>query len=168
LATEISRKFPGSCLEVVRLSDRTGGCAEPANFLAAMWRHRLLVLAASYRTKSKRRNDLTRHWAIVTFWHAVRLRESGKLAVPSRIIQERLRAMFEQQLGRSVTIDQAAELLRVSRRTIYNRIRDGKLLTIRTIGGSQRVLVSSVDENRRPMWNGMKVEAVRATDTGSH
>jgi excisionase family DNA binding protein len=57
--------------------------------------------------------------------------------------------MFEQQLGRSVTIDQAAELLQVSRRTIYNRIRDGKLLTIRTLGGSQRVLVSSVEENRK-------------------
>lgn len=76
--------------------------------------------------------------------------------------------MFEQQLGRSVTIDQAAELLRVSRRTIYNRIRDGKLLTIRTIGGSQRVLVSSVDENRRPMWSGMKVAPARDADTASH
>ena len=76
--------------------------------------------------------------------------------------------MFEQQLGRSVTIDQAAELLRVSRRTIYNRIRDGRLLTIRTIGGSQRVLVSSVDENRRPIWSSMKVEPVRAAETGSH
>jgi excisionase family DNA binding protein len=60
--------------------------------------------------------------------------------------------MFEQQLGRSVTIDQAALLLQVSRRTIYNRIRDGKLLTIRTIGGSQRVLVSSLDDNQRPRW----------------
>ena len=60
--------------------------------------------------------------------------------------------MFEQQLGRSVTIDQAAALLRVSRRTIYNRIRDGKLQTIRTIGGSQRVLLASLDENRKPMW----------------
>ena len=67
--------------------------------------------------------------------------------------------MFEQQLGRSVTIDQAAELLSVSRRTIYNRIRDGKLLTIRTIGGSQRVLLSSVDDNRRPMWGGMRAQA---------
>jgi excisionase family DNA binding protein len=57
--------------------------------------------------------------------------------------------MFEQQLGRSVTIDQAAGLLRVSRRTIYNRIRAGKLLTIRTIGGSQRVLLSSLDESRK-------------------
>ena len=70
--------------------------------------------------------------------------------------------MFEQQLGRSVTIDQAAELLQVSRRTIYNRIRDGKLLTIRTIGGSQRVLVSSVEENRKFVWT-VRVEPARAT-----
>lgn len=50
------------------------------------------------------------------------------------------------RLGRSVSIDQAAELLRVSRRTIYNRIRDGRLVTIRTIGGSQRVLLDSLNE----------------------
>ena len=66
--------------------------------------------------------------------------------------------MFEQQLGRSVTIDQAAALLQVSRRTIYNRIRDGKLLTIRTIGGSQRVLLSSLEENRKPVWTGVSIE----------
>lgn len=52
----------------------------------------------------------------------------------------------EPALGRSVSIDQAARLLNVSRRTIYNRIRDGRLQTIRTIGGSQRVLVSSLEE----------------------
>ena len=50
----------------------------------------------------------------------------------------------EPRLGRSVSIDQAAQLLKVSRRTIYNRIRDGRLQTIRTIGGSQRVLVESL------------------------
>ena len=50
------------------------------------------------------------------------------------------------RLGRSVSIDQAAELLHVSRRTIYNRIRDGRLMTIRTIGGSQRVLLESLNE----------------------
>jgi excisionase family DNA binding protein len=50
------------------------------------------------------------------------------------------------RLGRSVSIDQAAELLHVSRRTIYNRIRDGRLATIRTIGGSQRVLLDSLNE----------------------
>lgn len=50
------------------------------------------------------------------------------------------------RLGRSVTIDQAASLLGVSRRTIYNRIRDGRLRTIRTLGVSQRVLVQSLFE----------------------
>jgi excisionase family DNA binding protein len=48
------------------------------------------------------------------------------------------------RLGRSVSIDQAAQLLKVSRRTVYYRIRDGRLQTIRTIGGSQRVLVESL------------------------
>ena len=52
---------------------------------------------------------------------------------------------FQPQLGRSVTIDQAAALLGVSRRTVYYRIREGRLLTVRTIGGSQRVLVASLD-----------------------
>jgi excisionase family DNA binding protein len=50
----------------------------------------------------------------------------------------------ESRIGRSVSLDHAAQLLGVSRRTIYNRIRDGRLQTIRTLGGSQRVLVDSV------------------------
>jgi excisionase family DNA binding protein len=50
----------------------------------------------------------------------------------------------EPQLGRSVSIERAAELMRVSRRTVYNRIRDGRLQTIRTRCGSQRVLVESL------------------------
>ena len=45
---------------------------------------------------------------------------------------------------RSVSLDHAAELLGVSRRTIYNRIREGRLQTVRTLGGSQRVLIDSV------------------------
>jgi excisionase family DNA binding protein len=53
---------------------------------------------------------------------------------------------FMPTLGRSVSIDQAAALLDVSRRTIYNRIRDGRLRTVRTLGGSQRVLVDSLNE----------------------
>jgi excisionase family DNA binding protein len=52
--------------------------------------------------------------------------------------------VFEPRLGRSVSIDRAAELLNVSRRTIYNRIRDGRLTTIRTRCGSQRVLLESM------------------------
>ena len=52
--------------------------------------------------------------------------------------------VIEPRLGRSVSIDQAAHLLNVSRRTIYNRIGNGRLQTIRTRGGSQRVLVESL------------------------
>ncbi len=44
----------------------------------------------------------------------------------------------------SVSIDQAAALLHVSRRTIYNRIRAGLLHTKRTPSGSQRVLRESL------------------------
>ena len=55
---------------------------------------------------------------------------------------------LERRIGRSVSLDHAAELLGVSRRTIYNRIREGRLQTIRTLGGSQRVLVDSMTEPR--------------------
>ena len=54
---------------------------------------------------------------------------------------------FEPRIGRSVSLDHAAQLLGVSRRTIYNRIRDGRLQTIRTLGGSQRVLLDSVQDS---------------------
>lgn len=50
----------------------------------------------------------------------------------------------ERRLGRSVSLDQAAELMKVSRRTIYNWIRNGRLRTVRTPRGSQRVLVESL------------------------
>ena len=46
---------------------------------------------------------------------------------------------------RSGFIDEAATLLGVSRRTVYYRIREGRLRTIRTKCGSQRVLVSSIE-----------------------
>ena len=55
---------------------------------------------------------------------------------------------FRPTLGRSVSIAQAAQLLGVSRRTVYYRIHDGRLRTIRTIGGSQRVLLDSVGDVR--------------------
>ena len=54
---------------------------------------------------------------------------------------------FQPRIGRSVSLDHAAQLLGVSRRTIYNRIRDGRLQTIRTLGGSQRVLLDSVHDS---------------------
>jgi excisionase family DNA binding protein len=48
-------------------------------------------------------------------------------------------------MPRSVLVDRAAELLGVCRRTVYYRIRDGRLQTVRTRGGSQRVLVESIE-----------------------
>jgi excisionase family DNA binding protein len=62
----------------------------------------------------------------------------------SASIQSQAKAGFVPQLGRSVSIDQAALLLGVSRRTIYNHIKSGRLVTLRTLGGSQRVLVDSL------------------------
>jgi excisionase family DNA binding protein len=47
--------------------------------------------------------------------------------------------------GRSVFVDEAASLLGVSRRTVYYRIREGKLLTLRTRCGSQRILLASIE-----------------------
>jgi excisionase family DNA binding protein len=52
---------------------------------------------------------------------------------------------------RSVLILEAAGVLGVSRRTVYYRIREGRLQTIRTRGGSQRVLWSSIEALLRSM-----------------
>ena len=49
-------------------------------------------------------------------------------------------------VGRSVFIDQAMRMLGVSKRTVYYRIRDGRLRTIRVRGGSQRVLIESIHD----------------------
>ena len=48
------------------------------------------------------------------------------------------------RLGRSVTIERAAEMLGVSRRTVYYRISEGALQTVRTRGGSRRVIIDSL------------------------
>ena len=69
----------------------------------------------------------------------------------------RTQPTFEPRIGRSVSLDHAAQILGVSRRTVYNRIREGRLQTIRTLGGSQRVLLDSVQEVR-----------TRAVDAFSH
>lgn len=54
--------------------------------------------------------------------------------------------VFVAQVGRSVSIEKAAQLLGVCRRTVYNRIKDGRLATLRTPWGSRRVLLTSVLE----------------------
>ncbi len=46
--------------------------------------------------------------------------------------------------GRSVLIEQAMQMLGVSRRTVYYWIRQGRLRTVRTRMGSQRVLLESI------------------------
>ena len=63
---------------------------------------------------------------------------------------------------RSVLIPEAAGMLGVSRRTVYYRIREGRLQTIRTRGGSQRVLWSSIEallRSMRPGSPGTETEA---------
>jgi excisionase family DNA binding protein len=49
------------------------------------------------------------------------------------------------RIGRSVSIDRAAELLGCSRRTVYNLISGGWLQTVKTLGRSQRVTLESLD-----------------------
>ena len=53
--------------------------------------------------------------------------------------------MFPDGGVRSLLIEDAARALGVSRRTVYYRIREGRLQTLRTKGGSQRVLVASIE-----------------------
>jgi excisionase family DNA binding protein len=53
--------------------------------------------------------------------------------------------MADRGTVRSLLINDAAVLLGVSRRTVYYRIRDGVLTTVRTPGGSQRVLMCSIE-----------------------
>ena len=46
--------------------------------------------------------------------------------------------------GRSMSLAQTGQVLRVSRRTVYYFIKSGRLQTVRTALGSQRVLLDSV------------------------
>ena len=66
------------------------------------------------------------------------------IGLQREIAHRKRTAPAELPIGRSVSIEQAGHLLNVSRRTVYNRIRQGRLKTIRTHGGSQRVLVESL------------------------
>lgn len=51
---------------------------------------------------------------------------------------------FVPGLARSISLVQASGILKVSRRTLYYWIKQGRIQTIRTALGSQRVLVDSV------------------------
>src|SRR6202521_4996428 len=73
--------------------------------------------------------------------------EHGRISVMA-LIERAPEGSSEPRIGRSVSLDHAAELLGVSRRTIYNRIREGRLQTIRTLGGARRVLLDSITDTR--------------------
>ena len=66
------------------------------------------------------------------------------------------KAHAELPFGRTLSLDQAAAFLGVSRRTIYNRIRTGRLETVRTLGGSQRVLVDSMQSSANDTFSGSR------------
>jgi excisionase family DNA binding protein len=51
--------------------------------------------------------------------------------------------------ARTLLIEQAARVMGVSRRTVYYRIRDGRLMTIKTRCGTRRVVATSLDALRR-------------------
>jgi len=53
----------------------------------------------------------------------------------------------DQFAARSLSMSQAREALGVSRRTLYYWIKRGRLQTVRTSMGSQRVLLASVKEH---------------------
>lgn len=63
--------------------------------------------------------------------------------------------------ARSVLVDQAAVMLGVSRRTVYYRIREGRLRTIR-LGVTQRVLRESIEELRQAMSRARRRRSVAA------
>jgi excisionase family DNA binding protein len=73
--------------------------------------------------------------------------------------------MTHQQTRRSFLIDDAAEILGVSRRTVYYRIRQGRLATVRTRGGSQRVLLSSIERLLRLEHGLPPLEAPQGADS---
>src|SRR5713101_4533807 len=77
--------------------------------------------------------------------------ERGRCPVTMRASESTIR--FEPRIGRSVSIDEAARLLGVSRRTIYTRIRDGRLETVRTLGASRRVVLESLNSQKPRLSN---------------
>jgi excisionase family DNA binding protein len=67
---------------------------------------------------------------------------------------------------RSVLVLHAAELLGVSRRTVYYWIRAGSLKTVRTRCGSQRVLMESIEAALRQQIVAVRVPGAGVSDTG--
>jgi excisionase family DNA binding protein len=69
-------------------------------------------------------------------------------------------------MPKSVFIKEAAAILGVSRRTVYYRIKEQRLQTVRTACGSQRVLVESISALlREELSSGVRDRDAGASDT---
>ena len=69
-------------------------------------------------------------------------------------------------MARTVLLDHAAEILGMSRRTVYYRIRAGRLQTIRTPLGSQRVLIDSIEALLRAELDRARGRGAAVSGTG--
>jgi excisionase family DNA binding protein len=70
-------------------------------------------------------------------------------------------------MPRSFFVNDAAALLGVSRRTVYYWIRRGRLQTMRTRGGSQRVLLESIEARLREVQDlSIRDPGADVSDTG--
>jgi len=67
-------------------------------------------------------------------------------------------------MARSLLIGDAAEILGVCRRTVYYWIRDGRLRTVTTIGGSKRVTVDSIEEVLRGRFPKARIVVASGTN----
>ena len=67
---------------------------------------------------------------------------------------------------RTVFVDHAAELLGVSRRTVYYRIKSGRLTTVRTANGTQRVVIASIEAELRETDDQRRTRGSRGTLLG--
>ncbi|MGE3511901.1 MAG: helix-turn-helix domain-containing protein, partial [Vicinamibacterales bacterium] len=57
---------------------------------------------------------------------------------------------------RTLLIADAARLMRVSRRTVYYRLREGQLESVKTRCGSRRIVVHSLEQL---LWQGLRKNA---------
>jgi excisionase family DNA binding protein len=149
LAAANNRRQPGDPHFFVQIAVVHAIHTRSASFLAVLARGGHSRLPVEISSKFKRWNQLSVHTALARNAGTDRALRTGM-----HVTDGSREAIAEPRIGRSVSLDHAAELLGVSRRTIYNWIRDGRLQTIRTLGGSQRVLLDSVQVVRSQTADG--------------
>ena len=93
------------------------------------------------------------------------VRFTGRQEVRNPVTRRGHRLCGWRGMPASLMIDHAAAMLGVSRRTVYYRIREGRLRTVRTMGGTQRVLVDSIAALLREGRLDVTVPAAAASGT---